>query len=156
MKFAKYLHAESVPEWRKKYIDYKGLKKVLKRAQQALEREREREEREAREAEEQRRALNMGLQSERSEQTSPIHTSPPLMSRQSIDSTNRIHELPNGSRHSISATPSQTTTTVTIPTYGAISDAEATSSIVASAPAIQSRPSDGKYRISPELAVDHV
>ena len=30
MKFAKYLEAESVPEWRKKYIDYKGLKKCLK------------------------------------------------------------------------------------------------------------------------------
>lgn len=30
MKFAKYLEAESVPEWRKKYIDYKGLKKALK------------------------------------------------------------------------------------------------------------------------------
>ncbi|KAI8053976.1 SPX domain-containing protein [Syncephalis plumigaleata] len=35
MKFAKYLHAESVPEWRKKYIDYKGLKKAIKRAHQA-------------------------------------------------------------------------------------------------------------------------
>ena len=30
MKFAKYLEAESVPEWRRKYIDYKGLKKCLK------------------------------------------------------------------------------------------------------------------------------
>lgn len=30
MKFAKYLEAESIPEWRKAYIDYKGLKKKLK------------------------------------------------------------------------------------------------------------------------------
>lgn len=30
MKFAKYLEAESVPEWRKAYINYKGLKKRLK------------------------------------------------------------------------------------------------------------------------------
>jgi hypothetical protein len=30
MKFAKYLQAESVPEWRKKYINYKLLKKLLK------------------------------------------------------------------------------------------------------------------------------
>jgi hypothetical protein len=30
MKFAKYLESESIPEWRKAYIDYKGLKKKLK------------------------------------------------------------------------------------------------------------------------------
>jgi SPX domain protein involved in polyphosphate accumulation len=30
MKFAKYLESQSVPEWRKAYINYKGLKKRLK------------------------------------------------------------------------------------------------------------------------------
>ena len=30
MKFAKYLESESIPEWRKAYINYKGLKKRLK------------------------------------------------------------------------------------------------------------------------------
>jgi SPX domain protein involved in polyphosphate accumulation len=30
MKFAKYLESQSVPEWRKAYINYKGLKKKLK------------------------------------------------------------------------------------------------------------------------------
>jgi SPX domain protein involved in polyphosphate accumulation len=30
MKFAKYLEGQSVPEWRKAYINYKGLKKRLK------------------------------------------------------------------------------------------------------------------------------
>ena len=30
MKFAKYLEDQSVPEWRKAYINYKGLKKRLK------------------------------------------------------------------------------------------------------------------------------
>lgn len=29
MKFAKYLESESIPEWRKAYINYKGLKKRL-------------------------------------------------------------------------------------------------------------------------------
>jgi hypothetical protein len=31
MKFAKYLSSETVPEWRAKYLDYRGLKKYLKR-----------------------------------------------------------------------------------------------------------------------------
>lgn len=30
MKFAKHLESESIPEWRKAYINYKGLKKRLK------------------------------------------------------------------------------------------------------------------------------
>ncbi|KAI9306838.1 SPX domain-containing protein [Cunninghamella echinulata] len=30
MKFAKYLESESIPEWRKAYINYKGLKRRLK------------------------------------------------------------------------------------------------------------------------------
>jgi SPX domain protein involved in polyphosphate accumulation len=30
MKFAKYLETQSIPEWRKAYIDYKSLKKKLK------------------------------------------------------------------------------------------------------------------------------
>jgi SPX domain protein involved in polyphosphate accumulation len=30
MKFAKFLESESIPEWRKAYINYKGLKKRLK------------------------------------------------------------------------------------------------------------------------------
>ncbi|KAL0091577.1 SPX domain-containing protein [Phycomyces blakesleeanus] len=30
MKFAKYLESESIPEWRKAYLNYKGLKKKLK------------------------------------------------------------------------------------------------------------------------------
>lgn len=30
MKFAKYLESESIPEWRRAYINYKGLKKKLK------------------------------------------------------------------------------------------------------------------------------
>jgi SPX domain protein involved in polyphosphate accumulation len=30
MKFAKYLEEQSIPEWRKAYLDYKGLKKRLK------------------------------------------------------------------------------------------------------------------------------
>jgi SPX domain protein involved in polyphosphate accumulation len=30
MKFAKYLESEGIPEWRKAYINYKGLKKRLK------------------------------------------------------------------------------------------------------------------------------
>src|SRR5437764_9969749 len=30
MKFAKVLEIELVPEWKKKYIDYKGLKRLLK------------------------------------------------------------------------------------------------------------------------------
>jgi SPX domain protein involved in polyphosphate accumulation len=30
MKFAKILRSDSVPEWRQKYIDYKGLKRLLK------------------------------------------------------------------------------------------------------------------------------
>jgi SPX domain protein involved in polyphosphate accumulation len=34
MKFAKILQEELVPEWRKKYIDYKGLKRLLKSIQQ--------------------------------------------------------------------------------------------------------------------------
>ncbi|KAI8640071.1 SPX domain-containing protein [Parasitella parasitica] len=33
MKFAKYLESESVPEWRKAYISYKGLKKKLKQVE---------------------------------------------------------------------------------------------------------------------------
>ncbi|KAG9293473.1 hypothetical protein G9A89_009197 [Geosiphon pyriformis] len=35
MKFAKVLQTESVPEWRKKYIDYKGLKKLLRQVEKA-------------------------------------------------------------------------------------------------------------------------
>ncbi|OMJ08444.1 Xenotropic and polytropic retrovirus receptor 1-like protein [Smittium culicis] len=31
MKFGKYLESEAVPEWQNKYIDYKGLKKCIKR-----------------------------------------------------------------------------------------------------------------------------
>ncbi|KAK9727557.1 Xenotropic and polytropic retrovirus receptor 1 [Basidiobolus ranarum] len=34
MKFAKYLETESVPEWKQKYIDYKALKKALKRIEE--------------------------------------------------------------------------------------------------------------------------
>lgn len=34
MKFAKILQTELVPEWKKKYIDYKGLKRLLKSIQQ--------------------------------------------------------------------------------------------------------------------------
>src|SRR3954471_20473653 len=34
MKFAKVLQSELVPEWRKKYIDYKGLKRLLKSVKQ--------------------------------------------------------------------------------------------------------------------------
>ena len=34
MKFAKILQTELVPEWRKKYIDYKGLKRLLKSVKQ--------------------------------------------------------------------------------------------------------------------------
>lgn len=30
MKFAKYLESQSIPEWRKAYINYKALKKRLK------------------------------------------------------------------------------------------------------------------------------
>ncbi|KAF1798889.1 SPX domain-containing protein [Mucor lusitanicus] len=33
MKFAKYLESQSVPEWRKAYISYKGLKKKLKQVE---------------------------------------------------------------------------------------------------------------------------
>ncbi|KAG0172174.1 hypothetical protein DFQ29_008490 [Apophysomyces sp. BC1021] len=33
MKFAKYLESESIPEWRKAYINYKGLKKRLKQVE---------------------------------------------------------------------------------------------------------------------------
>ncbi|KAL9555338.1 hypothetical protein MBANPS3_002401 [Mucor bainieri] len=33
MKFAKYLESQSVPEWRKAYINYKGLKKKLKQVE---------------------------------------------------------------------------------------------------------------------------
>lgn len=33
MKFAKYLESQSVPEWRKAYIGYKGLKKKLKQVE---------------------------------------------------------------------------------------------------------------------------
>ncbi|CAG8510116.1 23783_t:CDS:10, partial [Cetraspora pellucida] len=35
MKFGKLLQTESVPEWRKKYIDYKGLKTKLEKVQQS-------------------------------------------------------------------------------------------------------------------------
>ncbi|CAG8791464.1 21318_t:CDS:2, partial [Racocetra persica] len=35
MKFGKLLQTESVPEWKKKYIDYKGLKAKLEKVQQA-------------------------------------------------------------------------------------------------------------------------
>lgn len=33
MKFSKYLESQSVPEWRKAYINYKGLKKKLKQVE---------------------------------------------------------------------------------------------------------------------------
>lgn len=33
MKFSKYLESQSVPEWRKAYIYYKGLKKKLKQVE---------------------------------------------------------------------------------------------------------------------------
>lgn len=33
MKFSKYLEGQSVPEWRKAYINYKGLKKKLKQVE---------------------------------------------------------------------------------------------------------------------------
>jgi SPX domain protein involved in polyphosphate accumulation len=35
MKFAKYLESESIPEWRRAYINYKGLKKRLKAIEKA-------------------------------------------------------------------------------------------------------------------------
>ncbi|OZJ01989.1 hypothetical protein BZG36_04689 [Bifiguratus adelaidae] len=37
MKFAKYLESEAIPEWRKAYINYKGLKKWLKAISEAQE-----------------------------------------------------------------------------------------------------------------------
>jgi SPX domain protein involved in polyphosphate accumulation len=33
MKFSKYLESQSVPEWRKAYINYKGLKQKLKQVE---------------------------------------------------------------------------------------------------------------------------
>lgn len=35
MKFSKYLEGQSIPEWRKAYINYKGLKKKLKQVERA-------------------------------------------------------------------------------------------------------------------------
>lgn len=41
MKFAKYLQAESIPEWKSKYINYKYLKKLLKQVAARKEKENE-------------------------------------------------------------------------------------------------------------------
>lgn len=38
MKFSKYLESQSVPEWRKAYINYKGLKKKLKQVERVRKR----------------------------------------------------------------------------------------------------------------------
>jgi len=40
MKFAKVLQSELVPEWRKQYIDYKGLKRLLTSVKRSQEQER--------------------------------------------------------------------------------------------------------------------
>ncbi|KAJ2814975.1 hypothetical protein GGI24_006204, partial [Coemansia furcata] len=37
MKFGKYLEAEQVPEWAKMYVDYGGLKKIIKTVAAAIE-----------------------------------------------------------------------------------------------------------------------